>query len=93
MFYADQYRLPPGTELFDANGKKLEQVYAFNPVTGEVIDFRRPPDFLRFLHPGWKLRMAFWDWMYDRGVEVNWLVPWRHYFAPAPIRISVPPDS
>ena len=92
MLYAGEPGSPPfGTELYDASGRKLERVRAFNPVTGEVIDHRSFA-WLRWLHPGWELRKRFWRWMDTRGVSVWGEPQCRHHFVPAPIRV-VKPDA
>jgi hypothetical protein len=42
------------------------------------------------LHPAWRLRSSFWQWMAIRGVSAYAPVPQRHRFVPAPIRVVLP---
>ncbi len=87
MLYAGEPGSPPiGTKLYDARGRILRQVMAFDPLTGEVID-HRPFIYLRWLHPGWPWRNAFWRWLADRGVSFGCEILSRHHFVPAPIRV------
>lgn len=90
MLYAGNPGSPPmGTIIRDASGRRLRSVVAFDPVTGEVID-SPSMSWLRWLHPGWKLRLRFWWWMEDRGVKMDIDINCRHWFAPAPISFEVP---
>lgn len=90
MLYAGEPGSPPiGTRLYDARGQLLASVIAFDPHTGEVIDWR-PCHWLRWLHPAWRLRSSFWQWMAIRGVSAYAPVPQRHRFVPAPIRVVLP---
>jgi hypothetical protein len=90
MLYAGKPGSPPiGTKLYDARGRMLRKAVAFDPLTGEVIDYRNFT-WLRWLHPGFPVRNAFWKWLHRRGVWFDGEAPCRHHFVPAPIRVVLP---
>ena len=84
MIWPDPAEPLVGIYVVDATGRRLQCVVSMDMETGEVID-AVPLDWLRWLYLAWNARRRFWLWMENRGVQIRWEYPIRHWFAPAPL--------
>jgi hypothetical protein len=75
---------PFGAIVMDNRGRQITDVFACNPVTGEVIRFDwRPSLWSRFVSGSVTLRRYdWWRWMFRSGL------PTRHGFWPAPLTVT-----
>jgi hypothetical protein len=80
---------PFGAIVHDATGRELRQVFACNPLTGEVVMWDgRPSPWNWLIHGTRKFRRwEYWRWLMHGGIAR------RHGFWPAPLTITAIPSE
>jgi hypothetical protein len=78
-------RHPQGCWVFDATGRRLANVFACDPTTGEAVIWCQAPSPLAWLVGLLPRPRPTWPWLYRSEI------PRRHGFWPAPLHIVPKP--
>lgn len=78
-------RHPQGCWVFDATGRRLNEVLTCDPDTGEVVMLSRALSPLHWLISLLPRPRPIWPWLYRSEI------PRRHGFWPAPLRVVPKP--